>query len=73
MSIRTFGAAGAVVLNIPTLYWAFAVSPAVAALGAAVLACLGFALGGVTGWALQDEPAGSVHELAPAEDLPLAA
>lgn len=45
--------AGALVLNLPSVYWAF-VLPAPAAVAAAtLLAILGAALGAIAGWALE--------------------
>jgi hypothetical protein len=53
MTVTRLAIAGAIVLNVPTLIAATALSPGALVLSALVLAAIGAALGAVTAWGTQ--------------------
>jgi hypothetical protein len=66
MTITRFAVAGAILLNVPTLAAASALPALSVAVSALVLAFLGAALGGVTGWAILRRDEGAVTAVSPA-------
>lgn len=59
MHTRRLALAGAIALNIPTIFAATVLSTGAVVISALVLAALGAAIGAVTGWAITAQPAES--------------
>jgi hypothetical protein len=75
MTISRSAVAGAVMLNIPTIFAASALSASAVAISAVVLAAVGAAIGAVSAWAITDriDEAVAAGEVAPAAAERLAA
>jgi len=57
MNARRLAIAGAIALNIPTIFAATVLSAGAIVISALVLAAVGAAIGAVTGWAIAAQPA----------------
>ncbi|HEY3766736.1 MAG TPA: hypothetical protein VGL44_16350 [Gaiellales bacterium] len=73
MTITRFAIAGAIVLNIPTIFAATALSAGALVTSAIVLAAIGAALGAVTAWAVATPAATRVAVVAESREDRLAA
>jgi len=73
MTATRLAVAGALALNIPTIFAASALSAGAVVISALVLAAIGAALGAVTGWAIAAPSAVAAAESAPAYAERLAA